>query len=200
MKVLFIQQDVFKNYGTMLLSGILKENGHECDILIDALEKYLMKEIRLINPDLIAFSISTTIYSWMKDTAKRIKLEFNKPIIVGGPHATFFPEVINDESVDIICVGEGEDAIIELVNKLKKGEDITKIKNLWVKKDGKIYKNPIMHAIENLDSIPYADRDIYRKYSLFRDQNVDVFMSGRGCPYNCTFCFNKGYNELYKGK
>ena len=51
MKVLFIQQDVFKNYGTMLLSGILKENGHECDILIDALEKYLMKEIRLINPD-----------------------------------------------------------------------------------------------------------------------------------------------------
>jgi len=145
-------------------------------------------------------SISTTIYSWMKDTAKRIKLEFNKPIIVGGPHATFFPEVINDESVDIICVGEGEDAIIELVNKLKKGEDITKIKNLWVKKDGKIYKNPIRHAIENLDSIPYADRDIYRKYSLFRDQNVDVFMSGRGCPYNCTFCFNKGYNELYKGK
>ena len=200
MKVLFIQQDVFKNYGTMLISGILKKNGHECDILIDALEKDLMKEIKLINPDLIAFSISTTIYSWMKDTAKKIKSEFKKPIIVGGPHPTFFPEVINDESVDIICVGEGEDAIIELVNKIEKGENITKIQNLWVKKDGKIYKNPIRHAIENLDSIPYADRDIYRKYSLFRDQNVDVFMSGRGCPYNCTFCFNKGYNELYKGK
>src|SRR3989338_6396736 len=200
MKVLFIQQDLFKNYGTMLISGILKKNGHECDILIDALEKDLMKEIKIINPDLIAFSISTTIYSWMKDTAKKIKSEFKKPIIVGGPHPTFFPEVINDESVDIICVGEGEDAIIELVNKIEKGENITKIQNLWLKKDGKIYKNPIRHAIENLDSIPYADRDIYRKYSLFRDQNVDVFMSGRGCPYNCTFCFNKGYNELYKGK
>ena len=74
MKVLFIQQDVFKNYGTMLISGILKKNGHECDILIDALEKDLMKEIKLINPDLIAFSISTTIYSWMKDTAKKITL------------------------------------------------------------------------------------------------------------------------------
>ena len=57
MKVLFIQQDVFKNYGTMLISGILKKNGHECDILIDALEKDLMKETNLKS---IKFSESST--------------------------------------------------------------------------------------------------------------------------------------------
>lgn len=54
--------------------------------------------------------------------------------------------------------------------------------------------------IEDLDSIPYADRGLYRTYSLLKNQNIDVFMTSRGCPYNCAFCLNKRYNELYKSK
>jgi len=200
MRILFIQQDVFKNYGTMLLSGILKKNGHECDILIDALERDLMKKIKLINPDIIGFSITSSIYSWMKETAKKIKSNFNKPIIVGGPHPTFFPELINEDFIDIVCIGEGEDAILELLDALEIKKDITKIKNLWVKKNGETYKNPIRNMIEDLDSIPHADRNLYNKYPLLKNQNTDVFMAGRGCPYNCTFCFNKAYNKLYEGK
>ena len=200
MKILFIQHDMFKNYGIMILSAILKKNGHKCDTVIDCLEKDLMKKIKSINPDIIGFSITSPKYSWMKDSAKRIKSEFRKPIVVGGPHPTFVPEIINEDFIDIVCRGEGENAIIELLDKLENGEDITKIRNLWVKKRGKIYKNPIMNLIEDLDSIPYADRGLYRKYSLLRNQNIDVFMASRGCPYHCAFCFNKRYNELYKGK
>ena len=200
MKILFIQHDVFKNYGTMILSAILKKNGHKCDTVIDCLEKDLMKKIKSINPDIIGFSITSPRYSWTKDSAKRIKSEFRKPIVVGGPHPTFVPEIINEDFIDIVCRGEGEDAIVELLDKLENGEDITKIRNLWVKKRGKIYKNPIRNLIEDLDSIPYADRDPYRKYSLLRNQNIDVFMTSRGCPYNCAFCLNKRYNELYKSK
>jgi len=200
MKILFIQHDVFKNYGTMILSAILKKNGHKCDTVIDCLEKDLMKKIKSINPDIIGFSITSPRYSWTKDSAKRIKSEFRKPIVVGGPHPTFVPVIINEDFIDIVCRGEGEDAIVELLDKLENGEDITKIRNLWVKKRDKIYKNPIRNLIENLDSIPYADRDLYRKYSLLRNQNIDVFMTSRGCPYNCAFCLNKRYNELYKSK
>ncbi|TET71895.1 MAG: B12-binding domain-containing radical SAM protein [Candidatus Aminicenantes bacterium] len=200
MKILFIQQDVFKNYGIMILSAILKTNGHKCDILIDSLEKNLVERIESIKPDIIGFSITSPRYSWMKNLAKKIKSEFERPIVVGGPHPTFHPEIISEDFVDIVCIGEGEHAILELLEKLGNGEDMTKIKNLWVKKEGESHKNPIRNLVEDLDSIPWADRDLYRRYSFLRSQNTDIFMAGRGCPYNCTFCFNKRYNALYKDK
>ncbi len=200
MKLLFIQQDVVKYLGPMILSAVMKKKGHESDILIDPLEKDLMGEIKKINPDLIWLSITTPRAYWMKTIAKKIKLNFNIPLLVGGPHATFFPEIINLDYIDIVCMGEGEDAIKELLEKLENKEDITQINNLWVKKDGKIFKNPLRDLIGDLDTLPYADRTFYNKYSLLRNQNVDYFMTTRGCPYNCTFCFNKAYNELYKDK
>lgn len=200
MKFLFIQQDVFRNRGVMLISANLKKNGHECDVLISSLEKDLINKVKLTNPDIIGFSIDSTRYDWMKNVAKTIKSELNKTILVGGPHPTFFPELINEDFVDVICVGEGEKAIIELANKLDIGENITNIDNIWVKKDGKIYKNPIRHLIEDLDSLPFEDRTLYDKYDLLRNHNVAAIMTSRGCPYKCTFCFNKKYNELYKGK
>jgi len=200
MNILFIQQDVFKNYGVMILSAILKTNGHKCDILIDSLEKNLMKRIESIKPDVIGFSITSPRYSWMKNLAKKIKSEFERPIVVGGPHPTFHPEIMSEDFVDIACIGEGEHAILELLEKLGNGGDITKIKNLWIKKEGEFHKNPIRNLVEDLDSTPWADRDLYRRYSFLRNQNTDIFMASRGCPYNCTFCFNKRYNALYKGK
>jgi len=200
MKILFIQQDVFKRLGVMILSALLKKNGHQCGIVIDELEGDLIGKIKSINPDIIGFSLTSPRASWMKDLAKKIKSEFKKPILVGGPHPTFFPQIINEDFIDIVCIGEGEYAILELLDKMQNGEDITKIKNIWVKEKGKVYKNPVRGLIEDLDSMPYADRSIYKKYPLLRNRNSDVFMATRGCPYNCTFCFNKKYNELYKGK
>lgn len=200
MRVLFIQQDVFENYGVMVLSSILKYNGHSCNLIVEALGKNLIKSIVNYKPDLICFSIPSARANWMKSTAKKIKSVLNIPIAVGGPHPTFFPEVIENPAIDIVCVGEGEQAIIELVDNLEKKKDITKIKNLWVKKDGKIYRNQVRNLIENLDTIPPADRFLYMKYRYFRNKNTDIVMATRGCPYNCTFCFNKKYNDLYKGK
>ena len=73
MKFLFIQQDVFKCIGTMILFAVLKKNGHKCEILIDSLEKDLMKEIKSFNPDIVGFSIVSTRWPWAKDLAKIIK-------------------------------------------------------------------------------------------------------------------------------
>lgn len=200
MKALFIQQDIFRNYGVMVLSSVLKANGHSCDLLIDMLEKDIIGKIKSVNPDIICFSIPSTRVSWMCNLAKKIKSETNKLIVVGGPHPTFFPEIINEDCVDIACAGEGEYALLELLDKLEKGKDITTIKNIAVKMGGKIYRNPPRNLIENLDELPYPDREIYLKYDFIEDQNTEYFMAGRGCPYNCSFCFNKKYNALYKGK
>lgn len=199
MKILFLQRDPFVNMGVMSLSACLKEK-HSCYLLIENAEQNLMREIKKINPDIIAFSCTTGIHTWALKTASDIKKQLKIPIIMGGPHPTFFPEVINNEAVDIICMGEGEKAIVELLSKLESQENITNINNLYVKKEEKIYRNDLSNLIKNLDDLPFVDRFIYRRYPfIMRQKNLRV-MTGRGCPYNCTFCFNKSLKEMYKNK
>jgi len=134
---------------------------------------------------------------------------FNIPIVYGGVHATISPEDCI-KYADIVCVGEGEGAILDLVNSLEKNKKITRIKNLWVKKDEKIIKNPVRNLVDNIDNLPLPDYDIQDHYLLdkgkirkFREYDLGgqiFFLTGRGCPYGCDYCSNSLFNELYKGK
>lgn len=200
MYILFVQKDIFESYGVMLLSAILKKEGHQVDVLVDDLESAIINKIRRKKPNIVAFSVTSARYSWLKRIASEIRSFSEAKIVVGGPHPTFLPEVINEDFVDIICIGEGEIALVELLKNLESGRDITNIKNLYIKENGKVYKNEIRDLIENLDLLPFAERHIYDAYPLFRIQRTAIMFTGRGCPYQCTFCFNKKYNELYRGK
>jgi radical SAM superfamily enzyme YgiQ (UPF0313 family) len=151
-------------------------------------------------PDIIAFSITTGEYSWMSVLARKAKAHIDVPVICGGAHPTFYPDVIKDPSIDIICRGEGEGAILDLVSAMVAGRETTGIRNLMVKKDGRTYSNDLRPLIEDLDSIPYADRNIYDKYSFFREQKQKHRLTARGCPFQCSFCFNRLYNEMYRNK
>jgi len=200
MKVLFLDRNPFVNLGIMSISAYLKQNNHECDLLIENAEKDIIKEISKIKPDIIAFSCTTGMHTWAIETAAKIKKHLDIPILMGAHHPTFYPEVMDNDCIDMICIGEGEDATLELLNKLEKKEDTTRIKNLHVKKDGKVHKNPLGNLIENLDRLPYADRFLYKRYPFIMKQKNFRIITGRGCPYNCTFCFNKSIKEVYKDK
>ena len=205
MKVLFLQKDVFAKPAIMSLSAILKKEGHQCELLVDDLEKNIVSSALKINPDLIAFSITTGEYPWMKETGEAIRKKFDNIIICGGAHPTFYTDVIHDSYLDAICVGEGEGAFKEYINTLEHGGDITHIQNFIVKKNNMIFRNGLRPLIENLDTLPFYDRSIYNKYSLYKNSNDcilfhNIIITNRGCPYQCAFCFNKLYNELYRGK
>jgi len=202
---MFLQKDIFGRIGLMSLSAVLKKEGHECDVLVDDLEKNIVQKALKINPDIIAFSITTGEFPWMRGIGTQIRKKFTNLIICGGAHPTFYPEVINEDYLDAICVGEGEEAIKEFVNTLEKEENFTKIQNFYVKKNGKIYKNEVRTLINDLDTIPFPDRKLYDRYSFFRNPKNDfngknLVMISRGCPFHCAFCFNKNYKELYRGK
>jgi radical SAM superfamily enzyme YgiQ (UPF0313 family) len=128
----------------------------------------------------------------------------NIPTIVGGVHTTLSPEdVIREDCVDMICVGEGDDAIVELCNALCSGKNITKIKNLWIKKNEKIYRNPLRQLV-NLDEVPFQDWTIYEKERFFKPMGGKIRITGslefnRGCPYNCTYCSNETLRKIYTG-
>jgi len=102
--------------------------------------------------------------------------------------------------VDIICRGEGEYPLLEIANKIDRQEDITSTLSCWFKENGRIIKNDQRFLVEDLNHLPFPDRELYSsKYPHFR-KSQKVFIASRGCPFNCTFCFNHQYKKLYQGK
>ena len=197
--ILFLQNLPFEYMGPMYISALLKKHGHRCRLIIVSEHKDYLDEIREYDPDIIAFSTMTGPHKWVLETAEKVKTIVDKPVILGGAHPTFFPEIINDPSVDIVCMGEGEYAALELADKIDKGEDISGIKNLWIKKEGKIIRNELRPLIRDLDELPFPDRTLYDDCAILRSVPAMKFLTGRGCPYRCSFCFNHKFNEMYRG-
>lgn len=198
MRVLFVVTESYvEPLGAMYLSAALKEAGHQVDI---ALAKDVFAEMERFEPHIVGFSAMTGGHQSFVRLNQEIKKHFKVLSIMGGAHPTFFPQVIEEPGLDMVCVGEGEGAIVELADRMAKGEPTTDIKNLWVKKDGDIYKNEVRPFITDLDSIPFPDRELAHKYWKVSEWPVSYFFAIRGCPFNCTYCFNHAYYELYRGK
>lgn len=200
MKVLFIQNNgIQESIGVANLSAILKANGHQADLLLVSHTPDLMGAIRSYDPGLIGFSALTGVHRSLEDLAVRIKSEMNVPIIVGGPHPTYSPDMLLRPGIDIICRGEGELAMLELADAMERGQDVTKIRNLHVKtKNGTIHRNEIRPAVP-LDELPPPDRGLYYdKYAFLRDMPMKRFISSMGCPYPCTFCHEPVIRDMYR--
>lgn len=143
-------------------------------------------------PDLIGITLVEDTFELGMSLLKAVK-DSDVPVVAGGVYVTFCPEeVIGNEDVDIICVGEGEGALVELCEKLSRGEDYSDIKNLWVKMNGKIVKNPL-RKLTDINALPVIDYDIFAYERLYRPMHGKIHTMihvevDRGCPYDCTYC------------
>jgi len=201
MKFLFIQKGSFPATGPMIISALLKEHGFEVDLLLDGEEKNLLKSIRRAKPTIIGIPCLTGLHDWATDLCQKIKQELPETItLLGGPHPTYYPEIINEPGVDIIARGEAEYAILELMQKLRDSREIYGIKNLWLKRGNEVIQNEMDFLPANLDELPLPDRQIYYKYDFLRKVSVKQFLTGRGCPFQCTFCANNILRKIYCGK
>ncbi len=217
MKILFIHPRP-ESLGIEYLSAVLKKAGHETKLIIDPelfsdshieikflakifnFKKKIIKRAKKYGPDVVCFSVISDYYNWAKDIAREIKNELDVPIIFGGIHATSVPErVIRNSFVDFVVVGEGEFAILEIINSMKSGRKKTDIKNVWMKNNGKIISNPLRPLEKNLDSLPYPDKDIF--YDEIPNIRYGYSMiTSRGCPFRCSYCNNSLLKRLYDGK
>lgn len=90
--------------------------------------------------------------------------------------------------------------MFELVEKLESGSYVIDIKGLWVKKNGKIYRNKCRPVIYDLDSLPFPDHDLYDYPWIVKSNSDRVdFLFSRGWPYNCTYCSNHALRNLQSG-
>ena len=138
MKITFIYPTVGTsetfNYGIGSLSGILKQGGRQTDLYKLTTRDFtpMVDTIRLNKPDLIAISCTTNHWELVKKISEAIKTQLDLPVFVGGTHTIMFPDCLYEtEFIDGICIGEGEHALLELVNNLEKGEDFKSVKNFW---------------------------------------------------------------------
>lgn len=192
--------------GAMTLSAVLKEKGHQVRGFSFNKENIpvLIEQLKSYQPDFFLISSTTGFHVTYLEILPQIRPLFPEAIIVfGGPHATFNPEMIEHECIDIICRGEGEKALVELLEAVENGKDYTHILNLWVKYKGKIFKNDLRPLLneEDLNKLPPLDYELLDCFEgLFTNSNTRFFMAGRGCPFNCSYCFNHKYRKLTTGK
>jgi len=173
--------------------------------------KNYAKRIQALDPDVFAISVMSPHWYPLEPYFEELKVLMPKtPIVIGGYQAMLSQEqTISNPNVDYICVGDGEYAIGNVLNHLK-GKVDGPADGMWEKLiDGDVYKTE-PHQIGDLASLPFPDYEVFAKEDGFKDVNSSIFgpkgklvlpvMTGRGCPYRCTYCCNTPILEGWKTK
>jgi len=235
-----IFSNVFQPIRLAYVAAALEQAGHEV-VIIDALGegwqkrrklgagRYLVglgyneiaQRISAISPKVVGVAAPYTLQAESSfNLASAIKACGSKPpVVMGGPHATAFPlECLNQQDVDAVIVGEGEQAILQLVDLLESGscvEEAVNIPNVAVRIDGEPKLPQERVYMDNLDNIPFPARHLMPLESYFKAaraarvgytttlcaQRWTSIISSRGCPYKCIFCtVHKHMGRKYRGR
>ncbi len=224
--------------GVRILSASLRQAGHESriimlrdpfgDNIVQGTARYNNKVIsRLVDlcgeSDLIGVSLMTNFFDNAVEITQGLKKSLNMPIVWGGVHPTIRPDECL-EYADIVCVGEGEYSLVELADKIDKGEGWTDIPNLHSRIAGQEIHNSVQPLELDLDRFPLPDYSLWDHHILLGEAIVPVTaeimeqmlrrgtvsdmlgltgyqtMTSRGCPFSCTYCVNDTINRIYGGK
>ncbi len=215
------------NLAVFLLKATLKRYNHICSLIFlmwsphDAKKSMhksrvvpmdeeidgIIERLRFLKPDIVGISVSSIHYWAAIKVTREIQKNLKIPVIWGGLHPSIAPEECI-EFADLICRGEGEETILELAEKVHKGSDITKIRNLWIRKGNKIIKNDVRLFIQDLDTLPFPDyenKDVYcvSMRGGYIPLNVKWgtyhIMASRGCQFSCAYCTENLIRKIYKG-
>jgi anaerobic magnesium-protoporphyrin IX monomethyl ester cyclase len=189
------------SYGLGYISAYLKQHGYNTSIFAlqdeDGVNQ-LMEDINENQPDVIGFSITTPQFGYLKIIVEHIRTFSESFIVCGGVHPTFSPrQVLDVPGVNCVIRGEGEYAMKDLMDALRNDTDYRSIKNCCFKVDGAYIENPIRPLIEDLDELPFPDKDTMEARDRDFSTNGMRFIFSRGCPFECTYCSNKALSQLY---
>ena len=202
-RILFVvyklNQANFIPLGLASLIGMLQANGHDVHLICPQQDN-LGAEMEAFHPEVVGYSVLTGSHSQYLEMNHHLKKRYEFLSLFGGPHPTFFPEMIEEDGVDAVCIGEGELALVDFLNRLGT-DDLIRTENFWVKQKDIIYRNPVRPLSQRLDDFPLPNYEIfYQNFQNFWENPIKHFLVSRGCPYDCTYCFNHSYSQIYQDK
>lgn len=197
MRVLWLIQrsDFIDPMGICYLSAVAKSAGHEMDLAVIETTD-IHQRIRDFKPQVVAYSAVTGEHqSYFNFNRELMRLFPDIFTIMGGAHPTFYPKCVDYQPIHAIAVGEGEGAFVELLDRLEHHQDIGDIRNIGTRIGG---LNPKRNLIGDLDTLPFPDRDLLFGNTEIGKFPLKAFMTSRGCPYPCTYCFEPVLKKMYR--
>ena len=197
MRVLFLIQrtDFIDPMGICYLSAVAKKAGHEVDLAVmEAVDPF--QKIKDYKPQVLAYSAVTGEHQSYFDFNRRAMEQFPEVFtIMGGSHPTYYSQCVNYQPIHAVAVGEGEGAFVEVLDRLESGKDVMDVLNIGTKEGGVNKKRDL---IGDLDTLPFPDRDLLFTNTDIGRFPLKTFMTSRGCPFPCTYCFEPVLKQMYR--
>jgi anaerobic magnesium-protoporphyrin IX monomethyl ester cyclase len=186
--------------GAIAVAACLREAGHDVQVVdapaLDIDRAEVIRQLRRFEPDAIGLSCTSILWPSADETATLLKLTFGVPLFIGGPHPSLYPDhVMANASIDIACIGEGEETCVELVARLAAGEDMDGVAGTVWRAGSELRRNRERIPQRELDDMPLPAYDLldvsrYSAPPMRVRQMPAVYMEMfRGCAYaKCTYC------------
>jgi radical SAM superfamily enzyme YgiQ (UPF0313 family) len=165
----------------------------------------LIELVKELDPILVGLNVFALHRQLAAQITEKIRRETGTFVVWGGPHPTICPEDCLPHA-DAVCIGEGEEPLVELASALREGGPFHRLRNLWFRHEGKTIKNPSRPLIQDLDLLPFPtlvddqphfiDRGRAQPMPALDGIYCHPLMTSRGCPFRCTFCVHQPLREL----
>ena len=194
----FSSQEATAPLGVLAVSTPLLRAGYQVKIIDSTITPNFQRRVMEELKDALCLAVSLVTGPMIKETvqigreAKRLYPDL--PVVLGGWHPSLLPDqTLAADFVDAIVVGQGEDALLEIVQRIEARQSLKGVAGAGYKEDGRIVFNA-QRSLRPLSEMPpkayhLADFDAYQRVC---GRRWAMYTSSLACPYNCGYCTNDG--------
>lgn len=215
MRILFIypKMSLYLATGNMqpgavlCLASFIQQENHQVSIYERNIDKQSLSQVIAdFDPNVV---VCTLMFAQqiadMQTVCRELRADFPAlPILCGGLTASLISDFILQEGLaDYVGIGEGEYTLLELLEVVNRQRDPSDVQSLvYLDQNGQVIYTP-QRPFADLSKFPDTDYSLLpmeKYFALFPgglSHSLTVFTS-KGCPFQCTFCFNKAYHRCQR--